>query len=133
MITGLRVEMDGSHKVARCAIRGGSATDADPSTSSCVAAFELHLAPAEGDPDDVEYIPTDLSACVSRLPEYLQDSIICAPAPQPPRACRAPLPYVGPDAPLLTPPRPDRRTVERSQAPAFLQKLLSGVAEPDEE
>lgn len=77
MITGLRVEMDNSHKIARCAVRGGSAT------SSSVAAFELHLAPAEGEPDDVEYIPTDLSACAARLPEYLQDSIICTPSPSP--------------------------------------------------
>jgi hypothetical protein len=100
MATGMRVEMDGD--VARCVVSIEPASEdaedevvirgAKPKRNT--VAFDLSLAPAEGEEGEVEYIPTDLSECSAPLPEYLRDSL----------------------------------TFERSQMPAFLQKLLSGLA-----
>ena len=100
MATGMRVEMDGD--VARCVVSIEPASEdaedevvirgAKPKRNT--VAFDLSLAPEEGEEGEVEYIPTDLSECSVYLPEYLRDSL----------------------------------TFERSQMPAFLQKLLSGLA-----
>ena len=100
MATGMRVEMDGD--VARCVVSIEPASEdaedevvirgAKPKRNT--VAFDLSLAPEEGEEGEVEYIPTDLSECSAYLPEYLRDSL----------------------------------TFERSQMPAFLQKLLSGLA-----
>lgn len=100
MATGMRVEMDGD--VARCVVSIEPASEdaedevvirgAKPKLNT--VAFDISLAPAEGEEGEVEYIPTDLSECSAPLPEYLRDSL----------------------------------TFERSQMPAFLQKLLSGLA-----
>ena len=184
MMTGMTVELDGSGKKARCVISAVGDAGGDKRR----AVFNLDLAPEDGEAEDVEYVPTDLSGCVDRLPEYLRDSIMCTPraarrrapkrarfaaaaAPRaqthgrrnaspplqlpPPSATPSPQPVtaptelLGPHRPRAAraapPPRPSPcpprtprtphsltpapvRAVERSQAPAFTQRLLAGVA-----
>ena len=62
-------------KVARCTAAVQAADDAVGRHTAC---FDLNLAPADGEPGEVEYVPTDLTDCQQdKLPEYLRDSLIC--------------------------------------------------------
>ena len=95
LMTGMRVEIAGD--VAKCVVTCAAPSSDDEAAPPAErsAAFELNLAPAEGDEGDIEYVPTDLSGLpVEQLPEYLRESIL----------------------------------FEGAQAPAFLRRLLSGVA-----
>jgi hypothetical protein len=123
-MTGLDLDLDSAAQVARCSVGAGAGADGVRR-----AAFEVHLAPVDGDEGDIEYVPTDLSACAEHLPEYLQDSIICARQ----TLCRTPerMSTVTSPSRLCTHSRGAAccdPAVEKAQAPAFLQKLLSGVA-----
>lgn len=121
LMTGMSVQLDEQCSKARCVVRaeadGGAVRQAE---------FDLDLAPENGDEGDLEYVPRDLDQCSKRLPEYLRDPIVCAPPPhraRPPPPRRAPRPR-----PRRADPVPPCRAVERSQAPGFTQRLLSGVA-----
>ena len=71
MMTGISVEMSG--QTAKCVVR---CADPDEQAAARTAAFELQLAPAEGEEGEVEYVPTDLSELPpDQLPEYLRDTI----------------------------------------------------------
>ena len=79
LMTGVRVEMAG--EVAKCVVRCASSDEAEAGAPARTAAFELHLAPAEGDEGDIEYVPTDLTQCpTGKLPEYLRDTVSRHPA-----------------------------------------------------
>lgn len=73
MMTGMSVEVEGSAKKARCVVSAAG----DEGGEARRAVFELDLAPADGEAEDVEYVPTDLTGCADRLPEYLRESIMC--------------------------------------------------------
>ncbi len=102
MMTGTKIEMDG--QVARCTCAVGDKR----------AVFGIDMSPADGDADDVEYLPTDLTDCSEKLPEYLREPIVCerrararlrAIPAQPP--AHAP-PAAAPDHPLTVCPRAPR-------------------------
>ena len=82
LLTGLRIE-EMSGNVARCVV---SVESAKEGAGSHMAKFDLDMEPADGEPGDVEYVPTDLSECAPSLPEYLKDSIICGWTPLDPCA-----------------------------------------------
>ena len=55
-------------------------------------AFEIDLAPEDGEEGDVGFNPTNLGGCADQLPDYMQESITCAPppaAPAPSHDCAA--------------------------------------------
>ena len=83
LMTGMRVECDGPNNVTRCVI---SAQNGTSQTAS--ASFEIHTEPADGDPGDIEYVPTNIDGCAERLPEYMQDALICAFKHHRPLACQ---------------------------------------------
>ena len=123
--------------VARCVVGAGC----QPGNAEAASAtFEIHLEPGEGDPGDIEYVPTNLDGCAERLPEYMQDAIICAPrrlrwpsCMLALRALRARHVHTCLTSTRLTrPPSPScatRRAVEGSQAPALFRKMLQAVAD----
>ena len=69
MMTGTKIEMDG--QVARCTCAVGDKGEERR------AVYAVDMSPADGDADDVEYLPTDLTDCSEKLPEYLREPIVC--------------------------------------------------------
>eukprot|EP00966_Prymnesium_polylepis_P205424 4760306-Prymnesium_polylepis.1 len=77
----MRVRLEGER--ANCTLCAASEDAAARRTVS----FELDMAPAGGDDGDVGYLPTDLTQCDDRMPEYLREEITCACARVPPTLC----------------------------------------------
>jgi hypothetical protein len=78
IMTGMSVEMQGD--LAKCTVVCAAPEDEDEETPAPPPhriSFEIDLVPAEGDPGDISYAPTDLSGCAdANLPEYLRESIV---------------------------------------------------------
>ena len=68
MLTGVTVALDGNRVHCSCGDKQRP------------LAFEIDLAPEDGEPGDLGFNPTELGDCTERLPDYMQDHITCAPA-----------------------------------------------------
>ena len=100
MMTGLAVKIQGSK--AQCTLNATSEEGV-----ARKAAFEVDLAPADGEEGEIEYVPTDLSEVADRVPEYLTDSITCEHPPNshPPQVATVRDGLASPEPPPRAPPR----------------------------